>query len=384
MNTAAAIKATVLVIDDSPDSLALISGLLKDLYRVKVANNGATGLQIALGVLPPDLILLDIMMADTDGFEVCRQLKANSATQGIPVIFLTAKTDVADEEKGLGMGAADYITKPVSPPILMARVATQLQLKASSDFLKDKADFLESEIAKRTRELVAAQDSTILAMSMLAETRDTDTGNHIRRTQNYVKALAERLRAHPRFAGQLDDAAIAMLFKSAPLHDIGKVGIPDRILLKPGPLTAEEFEIMKTHTTIGYDALVQAEQTMGGPVEYLRVAKEIALSHQEKWDGSGYPQALAGDAIPMSARLMAVADVYDALISIRVYKAGLPHDRAVQVIFQGRGAHFDPDMVDAFIEIQDEFAAIAARFADDDSLLQQKMEYMVQAIAEDA
>lgn len=384
MNTAAAIKATVLVIDDSPDSLALISGLLKDLYRVKVANNGATGLQIALGVLPPDLILLDIMMADTDGFEVCRQLKANSATLGIPVIFLTAKTDVADEEKGLGMGAADYITKPVSPPILMARVATQLQLKASSDFLKDKADFLESEIAKRTRELVAAQDSTILAMSMLAETRDTDTGNHIRRTQNYVKALAERLRAHPRFAGQLDDAAIAMLFKSAPLHDIGKVGIPDRILLKPGPLTAEEFEIMKTHTTIGYDALVQAEQTMGGPVEYLRVAKEIALSHQEKWDGSGYPQALAGDAIPMSARLMAVADVYDALISIRVYKAGLPHDRAVQVIFQGRGAHFDPDMVDAFIEIQDEFAAIAARFADDDSLLQQKMEYMVQAIAEDA
>lgn len=384
MKTAAAIKATVLVIDDSPDSLALISGLLKDLYRVKVANNGATGLQIALGVLPPDLILLDIMMADTDGFEVCRQLKANSATLGIPVIFLTAKTDVADEEKGLGMGAADYITKPVSPPILMARVATQLQLKASSDFLKDKADFLESEIAKRTRELVAAQDSTILAMSMLAETRDTDTGNHIRRTQNYVKALAERLRAHPRFAGQLDDAAIAMLFKSAPLHDIGKVGIPDRILLKPGPLTAEEFEIMKTHTTIGYDALVQAEQTMGGPVEYLRVAKEIALSHQEKWDGSGYPQALAGDAIPMSARLMAVADVYDALISIRVYKAGLPHDRAVQVIFQGRGAHFDPDMVDAFIEIQDEFAAIAARFADDDSLLQQKMEYMVQAIAEDA
>jgi putative two-component system response regulator len=384
MNTAAATQATVLVIDDAPDSLALISNLLKDRYRVKVASNGAAGLQIALGEPPPDLILLDIIMAGTDGFEVCRQLKGNPATADIPVIFLTARSDVADEEQGLLLGAADYITKPVSPPILQARVATQLQLKASSDFLKSKADFLESEIAKRTRELVAAQDSTILAMSMLAETRDLDTGNHIRRTQNYVKALAERLRAHPRFIGQLDDTAIAMLFKSAPLHDIGKVGIPDRILLKPGRLTAEEFEIMKTHTTIGHDAMVQAEQTMGGPVEYLRVAKEIALSHQEKWDGSGYPQGLTGDAIPMSARLMAVADVYDALISTRVYKSGLPHDRAVQVIFQGRGAHFDPDMVDAFIEIQDEFAAIAARFSDDESLLQQKMEYMANAIAEDA
>ncbi len=377
-------KATVLVVDDSPDSLALISGLLKDRYRVKVANNGATGLQIALGDPPPGLILLDVVMGDTDGFEVCRQLKANPATADIPVIFLTAKSDVADEEKGLGLGAADYITKPVSPPILMARVATQLALKASSDFLKSKADFLEVEIAKRTGELVAAQDTTILAMSLLAETRDMDTGNHIRRTQNYVKALAERLRDHPRFAGQLDTAAIAMLFKSAPLHDIGKVGIPDRILLKPGRLTAEEFAIMKTHTTIGYDAIVQAEQALGSPADYLRVAKEIALSHQEKWDGSGYPQGLAGDAIPLSARLMAVADVYDALISTRVYKAGLPHDQAVQVIFQGRAAHFDPDMVDAFIEIQDDFAAIAARFADDDTLLQQKMEYMAQAIAEDA
>ncbi len=374
----------MLVIDDSPDSLALISGLLKDSYRVKVANNGATGLQIALGDPPPELILLDVVMGGIDGFEVCRQLKANPATIGIPVIFLTAKSDVADEEKGLGLGAADYITKPVSPPILMARVATQLALKASSDLLKSKADFLEDEVAKRTSELVAAQDTTILAMSMLAETRDMDTGNHIRRTQNYVKALAERLRAHPKFASQLDTPAIAMLFKSAPLHDIGKVGIPDRILLKPGRLTADEFAIMKTHTTIGYDAIVQAELAMGSPVEYLRVAKEIALSHQEKWDGSGYPQGLAGDAIPLSARLMAVADVYDALISTRVYKLGLPHDQAVQVIFQGRAAHFDPDMVDAFIEIQDDFAAIAARFADDDSLLQQKMEYMAQAIAEDA
>ena len=383
-NQTAAIKATVLVIDDSPDLLALVSDLLKDRYRVKVASSGAVGLQIALGEPPPDLILLDIIMADTDGYEVCRALKANPATSAIPVIFLTGMIEAEDEEKGLSLGAADYITKPLHPPVLMARVATQLQLKASRDFLKSNADFLENEVAKRTRELVAAQDITILAMSMLAETRDMDTGNHIRRTQNYVKALAEHLQHHPRFAAQLDASAIAMLFKSAPLHDIGKVGIPDRILLKPGRLTPEEFAVMKTHTTIGYDAIVQAENALGGPVEYLRVAKEIALSHQEKWDGSGYPQGLAGEAIPLSARLMAVADVYDALISTRVYKPGMPHSRAVQEIFQGRGAHFDPDMVDALIEIQDEFAAIAARFADSDSVLQQKMEYMAQAIAEDA
>ena len=383
MSPQAALKATVLVIDDSPDSLALISGLLKDHYRVKVANNASTGLQIALGEPAPDLILLDIMMAGMDGFEACRELKANPATTQIPVIFLTGKTEVVDEALGLGLGAADYITKPVSPPILLARINTQLQLKASRDLLEDRADQLEIEVAKRTSELVAAQDTTILAMSMLAETRDLDTGNHVRRTQNYVKALAEHLQHHPRFAAELNAASIAMLYKSAPMHDIGKVGIPDRILLKPGRLTPDEFEIMKTHTTIGYDAIVQAEKALGGPVEFLRMAKEIAHSHQEKWDGSGYPQGLAGEAIPLSARLMALADVYDALISVRVYKDGLPHDRAVQEIFQGRAAHFDPDMVDAFIEIQDEFAAIAARFVDDDRVLQQKMEYMANAIAEE-
>ena len=383
MSLQAALKATVLVIDDSPDSLALISGLLKDHYRVKVANNASIGLQIALGEPAPDLILLDVMMVGMDGFEACRELKSNPATTQIPVIFLTGKTEAVDETLGLGLGAADYITKPVSPPILLARINTQLQLKASLDLLKDRADLLEIEVAKRTSELVAAQDTTILAMSMLAETRDLDTGNHIRRTQNYVKALAEHLQHHPRFAGQLNAVSIAMLYKSAPMHDIGKVGIPDRILLKPGRLTPDEFEIMKTHTTIGYDAIVQAEKAQGGPVEFLRMAKEIAHSHQEKWDGSGYPQGLAGEAIPLSARLMALADVYDALISVRVYKDGMPHDRAVQEIFQGRAAHFDPDMVDAFIEIQDEFAAIAARFVDDDRVLQQKMEYMANAIAEE-
>lgn len=376
-------KATVLVVDDSPDSLTLMSGLLKDTYRVKVATHGDTGLKVAWSAQPPDLILLDIMMPDVDGYEVCRQLKANPASQGIPVIFLTAKSDAEDEQIGLSLGAVDYITKPISPAILLARVATQLALKASADFLRDKNDFLEQEVARRTQELSDAQDVTILAMTSLAETRDSDTGNHIRRTQHYVKALAEALIAHPRFADKLSTQIINVLFKSAPLHDIGKVGIPDRILLKPSSLSVEEFDIMKTHTTLGFEAIEQAEKTLGTQVPFLQMAKEIALSHQEKWDGSGYPQGLKGDAIPMSARLMAVADVYDALISQRVYKPALPHDRAVQIVFQGRGSHFDPDMVDAFIGIQDEFNDIAQRFKDADDNLQKKMEYMAYAIADE-
>ena len=381
--TTTASRATILVIDDSPDSLALMSGLLKDIYRVKVATHGDMGLQVALSAQPPDLILLDIMMPEVDGYEVCRQLKANPASYTIPVIFITATSDAADEQKGFALGAVDYITKPVSPPILLARVATHLALKASADFLRDKSDFLEQEVARRTQELSNAQDVTILAMTSLAETRDSDTGNHIRRTQHYVKALAQALVDHPRFKGQLSQLVINALFKSAPLHDIGKVGIPDRILLKPSSLSLEEFEIMKTHTTLGFEAIEQAEKTLGTPVPFLQMAKEIALSHQEKWDGSGYPQGLRGDAIPMSARLMAVADVYDALISQRVYKAALPHDRAVQIVFQGRGSHFDPDMVDAFIGIQDEFNAIAQRYKDSDANLQKKMEYMAHAIADE-
>ncbi len=378
----AASKPTVLVIDDAPDNLALMSGLLKDSYQVKVAQHGEMGLKVALTSPPPDLILLAIVMPDLDGYEVCRRLKSNPASRAIPVIFLNAQTDLQDEQKGLLLGAVDYITKPISPSLMLARVATQIALKTNVDFLRDNNADLEQEVARRIEDLSAAQDVTILAMTSLAETRDSDTGNHIRRIQHYVKALALALKDHPRFADDLGPQAISLLFKSAPLHDIGKFGIPDRILLKPSSLSPEEFEIMKTHTTLGFEAIEQAEKALGLQPPMLRTAKEIVLSHQEKWDGSGYPQGLKGAAIPMSARLMAVADVYDALISQRVYKAALPHDRAVQIVFQGRGSHFDPDMVDAFIGIQDEFQAIAERFADSDSNLQKKMEYMANAIAE--
>ena len=365
-------RPTILVVDDTPDNLSLMTGLLKDDYKVKAATNGDKALKISQSDAPPDLILLDIMMPEMDGYEVCRRLKADAATREIPVIFLTAKTGVDDEKLGLELGAVDYITKPISPPIVLARVKNHLALKASADFLRDKAEFLEAEVAKRTSEVMAIQDVTIMAMASLAETRDSDTGNHIRRTQFYVKALAEKLRSHPRFAPALDDRSISMLFKSAPLHDIGKVGIPDRILLKPGRLTPEEFDLMKTHTTLGRDAIQSAEQHLGMQVEFLTLAKEIAYSHQEKWDGSGYPEGLSGDAIPWSARLMALADVYDALICRRVYKAGMPHEQAVQIIVEGRGKHFDPDVVDAFLGLQDQFQAIARRYADSDDDIEAK------------
>ena len=365
-------QKTILIVDDSPDNLSLLSGLLKDEYRLKVANNGEKAIKIAQAESKPDLILLDIMMPGLSGYEVCETLKADTSTSHIPIIFLTAMTGAEDEKKGLEVGGADYITKPISPPIVLARVKTQLQNKAASDFLRDQNSFLEEEISERTKEVMAIQDVTILAMASLAETRDNDTGNHIRRTQYYVLALANALKSSPRFSRFLTEHNIRMLFKSAPLHDIGKVGIPDRILLKPGKLDDDEFEIMKTHTTLGRDALTNAEKSLGTDVEFLAMAKEIAYSHQEKWDGSGYPEGIGGDDIPISARLMAVADVYDALISRRIYKEGMPHEKACEVIQQGAGSHFDPDVTDAFMQIHEEFREIAKRYADSDKDLETK------------
>jgi putative two-component system response regulator len=365
-------KPTVLVVDDTPDNLSLMAGLLKDHYRVVLANHGEKALKLVRAEDPPDLILLDIMMPGLSGYDVCKILKDDPATQHIPVIFLTAMTAAEEEKKGLEMGAVDFITKPVNPPIMLARVSTQLQVKAAADFLRDKNDYLETEVQRRGRELAAIQDVTILAMASLAETRDNDTGNHIRRTQHYLRLLANHLRRHPRFSRFLDERTIDILFKSAPLHDIGKVGIPDRILLKPGRFEPHEFEIMKTHCKLGRDAIQHAEDQLGLEVEFLHYAKEIAYSHQEKWDGSGYPEGWAGDAIPISARLMAVADVYDALISRRVYKDSMSHEKAVAIIAEGRGSHFDPDIVDAFLELTEQFRAVALEYADSDEVMAEK------------
>lgn len=360
--------ATILIVDDTPENLVLMSNLLRDTYHLKVANSGAKALALVRGSTTlPDLILLDIMMPGLSGYDVARDLKANPQTARIPIIFLTAMSSNEDETRGFELGAVDYITKPISPPVVLARIDTHLKLKAAADFLRDKNDYLEQEVARRTQEVAAIQDVTILAMASLAETRDNETGNHIRRTQNYVKVLAEHLKNHPRFGYFLTDHTIDLLFKSAPLHDIGKIGIPDRILLKPGRFTPEEFEIMKAHTTLGRDAIQHAEDQLGMDIDFLHFAKEIAYGHQEKWDGSGYPEGLAGDAIPISARLMAVADVYDALVSRRVYKAPMAHEDAVAFIKNGRGSHFDPDICDAFLACQARFQTIAAQYVDTDA-----------------
>ena len=358
-------KKIILVIDDTPDNLFLVTNLLKDLYTVKVANSGEKALQFLNETLiAPDLILLDIMMPVLNGYDVLKKIKENPKLQNIPVVFLTAKSSVEDEKLGFDLGANDYITKPISPPILLARVKTQLENKAISDFLRDKNEFLEKEIEKRTKDVVAIQNVTIFAMASLAETRDNETGNHIKRTSNYVKMLAKKLQNHPKFKAYLTDEMIDTLYKSAPLHDIGKIGIPDYILLKPGKLTLEEFEIMKTHTTLGKEAIEHAEKELGYEVDFLKTAKEIAYSHQEKYDGSGYPLGLKGDEIPISARLMSIADVYDALRSKRIYKNSLNLEMTLKIMKEGRGSHFDPDMLDAFLEIYDEFEVVASNFVD--------------------
>jgi putative two-component system response regulator len=357
-------KPSILVVDDSSDDLALMFGLLRSQYTVRGANNGKSALKVARGGSPPDLILLDIMMPRPTGYEVCEELKSDSSTRDVPVIFLTALTESAEEYRGLRMGAVDYITKPVHPEIFLSRVKVHLQNRAAKEFLRDQNARLEHQVKQRTRELLDTQDATIVILASLVEARDNETGNHIRRTQHYVRALARQLQTHPLFSDYLSDHQIDILFKSAPLHDIGKIGIPDSILLKAGRLNPEEFEIMKTHTTLGHKAIEDAEAALGMKVEFLACAKEIALTHQEMWNGNGYPRKLAGNAIPISGRLMAVADVYDALRNRRVYKPAFPHDQATALILEGRGGHFDPDVVDAFAEISDQFAAIADRYLD--------------------
>ncbi|WP_080805901.1 response regulator [Desulfamplus magnetovallimortis] len=345
----------VMVVDDTETNIDVLVETLGDQYDVRVAMDGETALE-AVADEKPDLILLDIMMPGMDGYQVCEELKSNPETSNIPVIFLTAMTETQDEARGLELGAVDYVTKPFSPDLVKARVKNQIELKKYRDHLED-------VVKERTRELLLTQEVTIESMGTLAEYRDPETGGHIKRTRNYVKRLAQHLSKNPKFEHLLDEKAIDILYKSAPLHDIGKVGVRDNILLKPGRLTEEEFEEMKLHTVYGHDAILINEKKLGEG-SFLSVARDIAHTHQEKWDGSGYPRGLKGEDIPLSGRLMALADVYDALISKRVYKPPFSHQKAVEIIKEGRGSHFDPDMVDAFMEIAEDFRQIALEYAD--------------------
>ncbi len=394
-------KQTVLVVDDTPENLTVLGELLQPEFRVRVANAGKQALRVANSAPRPDLILLDVMMPEMDGYMVLRELRANPQTRDIPVIFVTAMDSDDDEQRGLALGAVDYITKPIRPAVVLARVNTHLELKLARDRLRDQNAWLENEIARRMRDNQLMRDVSIRALASLAEARDMETGRHIRRTQAYVELLVDSLREHPRFARFLSDAIARMVGMAAPLHDIGKVGIPDSILLKPARLTRDEYAIMKTHSVIGGDAIEQAMRgelseadfqvlqnhcTLGGnaldaaigefesaPLAFLAIAKEIALWHHEKWDGSGYPHGLAGDAIPIPARLMALADVFDALASRRIYKEPLSFEATVATIRDGGGSHFDPDVVAAFLANQDAFRDILDRYADTEATLSAKL-----------
>jgi putative two-component system response regulator len=359
-------KPTILIVDDTPDNIMLLSRLLKERYNTKVAANGTTALQIANATPDIDLVLLDVMMPGVDGYETCRQLKANPVTADIPVIFLTAKSQIEDEATGLALGAVDYLTKPISPPILFARVATQMTLRQARLQMQEQNQGLERLVEERTAQLTRMQDATIMAMATTAALRDNETGKHIVRTQEYVNALARKLQDHPRFAGLLTDENIALLVKSVPLHDIGKVGVPERILRKPGKLDAGEYAIMQQHALHGRDTIMMVEQFLGASNGFLKFAREIVYSTQERWDGTGYPEQMAREQIPVAARLMAVADVYDALISKRVYKDAFSHSVAVDIMSTERGSRFDPDVLDAFLALADRFAEIAAQYHDDD------------------
>lgn len=372
-------KADVVVVDDQVENLQLLVHLLSSQFNVHPFTSGEALFRYLGAGRPADLILLDVVMPPPDGHDICKRLQSMPEMAEVPIVFLTGLNSIEDETRGLALGAVDYITKPFSPPIVLARVGHHVRLGRALRLIINQNDFLDQRVAERTAELARknaqltvalnrvaqTQDVTIIAFSSLAEARDNETGGHIHRTKNYVHALASALRELPAYAQQLDDETLEMIVKSAPLHDIGKVAIPDRILLKPGRLESEEFEIMKTHTEHGRHAIEIAEASLPNEDSFLLHAREIAYGHHEKWDGSGYPKGIAGNAIPLSARLMAVADVYDALISQRVYKPGMPHGEALKIIAAGKGTHFDPVLAEVFLGIEEQIRGIAEKFSDE-------------------
>jgi putative two-component system response regulator len=333
----------ILIVDDTPDNIDILVESLKESYQLKAALNGFKALEIAVGQPRPDMILLDVMMPDMDGYEVCRRLKKNPQTADIPVIFVTARHEPADEKLGLELGAVDYIVKPISPAIVQARVRTHLTLS-------DRRRELELAVRSRTRELSDSRLQVIQRLGRAAEFKDNETGLHVIRMSHYSRLIGEAYGGNEQW--------IDMLFTAAPMHDVGKIGIPDHILLKPGKLDADEWEIMKRHTEFG------AEIIGDDPNPLFQMSRTIALTHHEKWDGSGYPRGLAGEDIPLEGRITAISDVFDALISARPYKQGWSDADAVQYINDNSGSHFDPKLVTLFNEALPDILAIKSRYMD--------------------
>jgi len=331
--------ANILVVDDDDINRQVLCEILgEEGYKIREAESGEKALA-SVQLQAPDMILLDAVMPDIDGFEVAQRLKAEQGSKGIPIIMVTGLLDARSREHGLLQGVEEYITKPVNPRELTTRVRNLLRLKLAADILKNHNSMLEEEVQLRSRELHSSFEEGLYALMKAAEYRDNETGTHIQRISYYTRLLAEELGAGRQYCDTI--------FMASPMHDIGKIGIPDRILLKAGTFENHEWEVMKTHTTIGAAILG------GGISPYMKMGQEIALSHHEHWDGSGYPHGTAGEAIPNCARIMSVCDVYDALRSERPYKESYDHARAVETIRSGdertQPAHFDPDVLEAFL-----------------------------------
>ena len=337
-------KQSILVVDDIPDNIDLLTEVLAADYHIRVATSGEKALKIVYSDNPPDLILLDIMMPGLSGLEICRRLKANPDRRRIPIIFVTAMTSIEDEERGLEIGAVDYITKPISPPIVRARVRTHLALY-------DQSRELERMVRQRTHELISTRQQIIRRLGRAAEFKDNETGNHVLRMSHYSRLIAE--------AHGLGTEAADIVFSTAPMHDIGKIGIPDSILLKPGKLDASEWEIMRQHPLMGAEIIGKHDN------ELLETARIISLSHHEKWDGSGYPLGLKGEEIPLEGRIVALADVLDALLSKRPYKPAFSVEHSLELIEAESGRHFDPALMLALKKAWPEILRIKEIFADE-------------------
>ena len=349
-------RAKILVVDDTKTNIEVLEGILSSQYDVFVALDGRKALFLTEKV-KPDLILLDVMMPELDGYETLREMKSRNILGGTPVIFLTAKSDPKSEQIGLNLGAVDYIGKPFSPDLVLLRIKNQLEYKRQRDHLHEL-------VVEKTQDLRNTLKVMLTSLGALAEYRDPETGEHIKRTQIVVQKLAEVLMKDPKFQKDIPNAEYVDYYATAaPLHDIGKVGIQDEILRKPGKLTDEEKEIMREHPVMGYNVLMEAAKGLDDKT-MIKIAADIALSHREYYDGNGYPNKLKGDQIPLCGRVMAVADVYDALVSKRPYKEPYPHEVAVQEILKGKGAQFDPDVVDAFVSIADGLPELYQKFKD--------------------
>jgi putative two-component system response regulator len=350
-------RSSVLIVDDTELNVDILVEALGDRYDIQVAFDGESALAI-IAQSPPDIILLDVVMPGMSGYDVCIKLKSKEETADIPVIFLTAMTDINDKARGFELGAVDYMVKPFAILEVQARLDVHLSLLNAKKALKQQNEILEIKVKERTQELTLTQSVIIEAMASLAETRDQETGDHVMRTRFYVQLLAMRLKGHPRFSRYLSDVDPDDLGKAATLHDIGKVGVPDHILLKPGRLTPDEFEEIKKHTTYGHSILSKLVKRLPSNM-FLKLADVIAWTHHEKWDGKGYPRGLVGDDIPIPGRLMSIADVYDAVVSPRVYKPPMLHEEAVDFIMSQSGLHFDPDVANVFKDLSDTFRSIS-------------------------